>query len=168
MLFIFSLSLQCSPYSLVPIRLNNTSCMSKSTKYELRGALTDQWTGLYLCSTSLLTAQRYLPLELAEYRLSKITKQNCSMKLLWTLSSPCLFQDVVKELFSQFGKVHSVELRDHPGSSQESGPKLSPFFEPLPKQVTGLCCNSEQHCFPYTYIGVVRFFKLFPCFSVGF
>lgn len=52
-------SLQCCPYSLVLKALHSTSCTSKNTKYELRGALADLWTGLYLCSTSLRTAQRY-------------------------------------------------------------------------------------------------------------
>ncbi|XP_049925959.1 ribosomal RNA-processing protein 7 homolog A [Epinephelus moara] len=47
---------------------------------------------------------------------------------------PYCSQAVVKELFSQFGYVESVELRDHPGSSQESGPKLSRFFKPVEKQ----------------------------------
>lgn len=50
---------QCCPYSLVPTALHSTSCMWRSTKYEQRSALTDLWTELYLCSTSLHTAQRY-------------------------------------------------------------------------------------------------------------
>ncbi|KAG7216213.1 hypothetical protein INR49_029062 [Caranx melampygus] len=41
---------------------------------------------------------------------------------------------VVRELFSQFGSVQSVELRDYPGSSQESGPKLSKYFRPAEKK----------------------------------
>ncbi|XP_014882421.1 ribosomal RNA-processing protein 7 homolog A, partial [Poecilia latipinna] len=41
---------------------------------------------------------------------------------------------VIKDLFSQFGVVASVELRDVPGSSQESGPKLSKIFRPADKQ----------------------------------
>ncbi|XP_023148862.2 ribosomal RNA-processing protein 7 homolog A [Amphiprion ocellaris] len=47
---------------------------------------------------------------------------------------PYCSEEVVKELFSQFGNVESVELRDHPGSTQESGPKLSKFFRPSGKQ----------------------------------
>ncbi|CAN9505765.1 unnamed protein product [Ophioblennius macclurei] len=43
-------------------------------------------------------------------------------------------EDVVKELFSQFGSVQSVELLDHPGSVQESGPKLAKIFTPAVKQ----------------------------------
>nr|XP_061805482.1 ribosomal RNA-processing protein 7 homolog A [Nerophis lumbriciformis] len=43
-------------------------------------------------------------------------------------------EDVVKELFSRFGSVKSVELSDHPGSLLQSGPKLSRFFTPAPKQ----------------------------------
>ncbi|XP_070779797.1 ribosomal RNA-processing protein 7 homolog A [Enoplosus armatus] len=47
---------------------------------------------------------------------------------------PYCSQGVVKELFSRFGSVQSVELRDHPGSFQDSGPKLSKFFKPAEKQ----------------------------------
>lgn len=55
---------------------------------------------------------------------------------------PSVFQGVVKELFSQFGCVQSVELMDHPGSSQETGPKLSSFFKPVAKQVSTFNLNS--------------------------
>lgn len=51
------------------------------------------------------------------------------------LSAMFVFQAVLKDLFSRFGSVRSVELRDHPGSSEESGPKLSRFFRPAGKQV---------------------------------
>ncbi|XP_051904482.1 ribosomal RNA-processing protein 7 homolog A [Hippocampus zosterae] len=47
---------------------------------------------------------------------------------------PYCSEDVVKELFSQFGTVRSVELSDHPGSLLQSGPKLSRFFKPAEKQ----------------------------------
>ncbi|XP_068606378.1 ribosomal RNA-processing protein 7 homolog A [Brachionichthys hirsutus] len=47
---------------------------------------------------------------------------------------PYCSEAVVKELFSKFGCVQSVELREHPGSPQESGPKLSKFFKPVAKQ----------------------------------
>nr|XP_019961633.1 PREDICTED: ribosomal RNA-processing protein 7 homolog A [Paralichthys olivaceus] len=46
---------------------------------------------------------------------------------------PYCSEAVVRELFSQFGCVQSVELRDHPGSVQESAPKLSKFFRPAEK-----------------------------------
>ncbi|KAM9346516.1 ribosomal RNA-processing protein 7 homolog A [Symphorus nematophorus] len=56
-------------------------------------------------------------------------------RTLFVLNIPSYCSEgVVKELFSQFGCVQSVELRDHPGSSQESGPKLSKFFKPTDKQ----------------------------------
>lgn len=51
----------------------------------------------------------------------------------------CVIKDVVKELFSQFGTVKSVELSDHPGSLLQSGPKLSRFFKPAEKQVDLQC-----------------------------
>ncbi|XP_065808363.1 ribosomal RNA-processing protein 7 homolog A [Labrus bergylta] len=47
---------------------------------------------------------------------------------------PYCTQGVIRALFSQFGDVQSVELRDHPGSSNESGPKLSKIFKPVCKQ----------------------------------
>ncbi|XP_040918924.1 ribosomal RNA-processing protein 7 homolog A [Toxotes jaculatrix] len=47
---------------------------------------------------------------------------------------PYCSEAVVRDLFSQFGCVQSVELRDHPGSFQESGPKLSKFFKPAEKK----------------------------------
>ncbi|KAM9843888.1 ribosomal RNA-processing protein 7 homolog A [Aulostomus maculatus] len=46
---------------------------------------------------------------------------------------PYCSEGVVRELFSQFGIVQSVELRDHPGS-QQSGPRLSQFFKPAAKK----------------------------------
>ncbi|XP_077357589.1 ribosomal RNA-processing protein 7 homolog A [Festucalex cinctus] len=54
---------------------------------------------------------------------------------------PYCSEDVVKELFSQFGPVESVELSDHPGSSHQSEPKLSRFFKP-----------AEKRCFKVGYI----------------
>ncbi|XP_051244955.1 ribosomal RNA-processing protein 7 homolog A [Dicentrarchus labrax] len=47
---------------------------------------------------------------------------------------PYCSEDVVKDLFSQFGCVESVELRDHPGTFWESGPRLSKVFKPVAKQ----------------------------------
>ncbi|XP_029914938.1 ribosomal RNA-processing protein 7 homolog A [Myripristis murdjan] len=47
---------------------------------------------------------------------------------------PYCSEAVVKELFSQFGAVQSVELRDHPGAFQHSGPKLATFFKPAEKK----------------------------------
>ncbi|XP_074552956.1 ribosomal RNA-processing protein 7 homolog A [Halichoeres trimaculatus] len=47
---------------------------------------------------------------------------------------PYCSEGAIRELFSQFGNIQSVELRDHPGSSQESGPTLSKVFRPATKQ----------------------------------
>ncbi|XP_047427739.1 ribosomal RNA-processing protein 7 homolog A [Mugil cephalus] len=56
-------------------------------------------------------------------------------RTLFVLNIPPYCSEVdVKQLFSQFGDVQSVELRDHPGSSHESGPRLSKFFRPAEKQ----------------------------------
>nr|XP_054601369.1 uncharacterized protein LOC107373204 [Nothobranchius furzeri] len=43
-------------------------------------------------------------------------------------------EDVVRELFSRFGSVSLVELRDNPGSSEDSEPTLFSFFKPAEKQ----------------------------------
>lgn len=47
---------------------------------------------------------------------------------------PYCSEAVVEQLFSQFGKVISVELRDEPGSSQDLEPRLSRVFKPAEKQ----------------------------------
>ncbi|XP_076020650.1 ribosomal RNA-processing protein 7 homolog A [Genypterus blacodes] len=47
---------------------------------------------------------------------------------------PYCSEDVVRSLFSRFGAVQSAELRDHPGSFQQSGPQLSRYFQPAEKQ----------------------------------
>ncbi|CAJ1075793.1 ribosomal RNA-processing protein 7 homolog A [Xyrichtys novacula] len=47
---------------------------------------------------------------------------------------PYCSEAVIRDLFSQFGSVQSVELRDHPGSSHESELKLSKLFTPASKQ----------------------------------
>ncbi|XP_077414879.1 ribosomal RNA-processing protein 7 homolog A [Vanacampus margaritifer] len=47
---------------------------------------------------------------------------------------PYCSEDVIKELFSQFGSVQSVELSNHPGLSHQSGSTLSTFFKPAEKQ----------------------------------
>ncbi|KAM9393082.1 ribosomal RNA-processing protein 7 homolog A isoform 2-T2 [Pholidichthys leucotaenia] len=54
---------------------------------------------------------------------------------LWSTQTPQQsVTGAVKELFSQFGSVNSVELRDHPGSLQDSGPRLSRYFRSAGKQ----------------------------------
>lgn len=73
------------------------------------------------------------------------------IELIQTAFLLVVFQDVVKELFSQFGSVQSVELNDHPGLPRESGPKLSKYFKPATKQVGSLsvnsvCIHSFKHC----------------------
>uniref|UniRef100_A0AAQ4QYZ8 Ribosomal RNA processing 7 homolog A n=1 Tax=Gasterosteus aculeatus aculeatus TaxID=481459 RepID=A0AAQ4QYZ8_GASAC len=99
----------------------------KSTKSERRPP-TDRWTGRCFCSTCPRTARRYRAVCAAR----SVREESRPHRR----HPPCrfVFQVVIKELFSQFGSVQWVDLRDHPGSSPESGPKLSRFFKPAEKQ----------------------------------
>lgn len=87
---------------------------------------------------------------------------------------PFVFQGVVKDLFSQFGSVQLVELRDHPGSFQESGPKLSRFFKPAAKQVGSRSRLVLLHSTCYVHYISGCYFKswvtvcLFQGFKVGY
>lgn len=47
---------------------------------------------------------------------------------------PYCSEDVVKDLFNQFGAVQSVELRERPGASDPSESKLSRYFTPKQKE----------------------------------
>ena len=82
---------------------------------------------------------------------------------MWTVLL-FVFQAVVRELFSQFGCVQSVELRDHPGSVQESVPKLSKFFRPAEKTVGAVFLLSNIHT---TSASSVRVFDLSVCLSTS-
>ncbi|XP_046893992.1 ribosomal RNA-processing protein 7 homolog A [Hypomesus transpacificus] len=63
------------------------------------------------------------------------TSQRPLDKTLFAINiPPYCSEPIVKELFSQFGPVQSVELRDKPGSSEHTGPKMSKYFTPTQKQ----------------------------------
>ncbi|KAM8724374.1 ribosomal RNA-processing protein 7 homolog A [Acanthopagrus schlegelii] len=79
-------------------------------------------------------AQHQLYVKEHKVRAEKSSRRPLDRTLFVLNIPPYCPEGVVKELFSQFGSVQSVELRDHPGSFQESGPKLSRFFKPAAKQ----------------------------------
>ncbi|XP_044036689.1 ribosomal RNA-processing protein 7 homolog A [Siniperca chuatsi] len=92
------------------------------------------FTVLSLQFSSDSVAQHKLYVKEHKVRAEKSSHRPLDRTLFVLNIPPYCSQGVVKELFSQFGCVHSVELRDHPGSFQESGPKLSKFFKPVEKQ----------------------------------
>ncbi|XP_036392095.1 ribosomal RNA-processing protein 7 homolog A [Megalops cyprinoides] len=47
---------------------------------------------------------------------------------------PYCSEDVVRELFSQFGPIQSVELREKPGTTDPKESKLSKYFTPAQKE----------------------------------
>lgn len=87
---------------------------------------------LKFCPSSL--AQHKLYVKEHKVRDEKSSQRPLDRTLFVLNVPPYCSEVVVKRLFSQFGNVHSVELRDQPGSSQHSGPKLSSFFKPPDKQ----------------------------------
>uniref|UniRef100_G3NW42 Ribosomal RNA processing 7 homolog A n=2 Tax=Gasterosteus aculeatus aculeatus TaxID=481459 RepID=G3NW42_GASAC len=86
---------------------------------------------LKFTSDSVATHKLYVK----EHKVRAQTSHRPMDRTLFLLNVPPYCSEVViKELFSQFGSVQWVDLRDHPGSSPESGPKLSRFFKPAEKQ----------------------------------
>ncbi|XP_075940231.1 ribosomal RNA-processing protein 7 homolog A [Anarhichas minor] len=92
------------------------------------------FTELSLRFSSDSVSEHKLYLKEHKVRAEKSSHRPLDRTLFVLNMPPYCSEGVVKELFSQFGCVQSVELRDHPGSSKESGPKLSRFFKPADKQ----------------------------------
>ncbi|XP_056262551.1 ribosomal RNA-processing protein 7 homolog A [Pseudoliparis swirei] len=92
------------------------------------------YTELTLQFRSDSAAQHKLYLKEHKVRAEKSSHRPLDRTLFVLNVPPYCSEGVVKELFSQFGCVQSVELRDHPGFSQESGPALSRLFKPVKKQ----------------------------------
>ncbi|CDQ76482.1 ribosomal RNA-processing protein 7 homolog A [Oncorhynchus mykiss] len=67
-------------------------------------------------------------------RAEKTTQRPLDRTLFVLNIPPYCSEGVIKELFSQFGPVQSVELREKPGSFEHSGPKLAKYFTPAQKQ----------------------------------
>uniref|UniRef100_UPI0037E86565 ribosomal RNA-processing protein 7 homolog A n=1 Tax=Semicossyphus pulcher TaxID=241346 RepID=UPI0037E86565 len=92
------------------------------------------FTVLSLQFDSDSVAQHKLYLKEHKVRAEKSSGRPLDRTLFVLNIPPYCSEGVIRELFSQFGDVQFVELRDHPGSSQEAGPKLSKFFKPVSKQ----------------------------------
>ncbi|XP_056144297.1 ribosomal RNA-processing protein 7 homolog A [Lampris incognitus] len=92
------------------------------------------FTVLSLQFTSDSAAQHNLCVKEHRVREEKSSHRPLDRTLFVLNVPPYCSHGIVKELFSQFGIVQSVELRDHPGSSDRTGPKLTKFFKPAEKQ----------------------------------
>ncbi|XP_076607863.1 ribosomal RNA-processing protein 7 homolog A [Chaetodon auriga] len=92
------------------------------------------FTVLSLQFSSESVAQHKLYVKEHKVRAEKSSHRPLDRTLFVLNIPPYCSEGVVKELFSQFGSIQSVELRDQPGSSHEHGPKLSKFFKPVQKQ----------------------------------
>ncbi|XP_070704465.1 ribosomal RNA-processing protein 7 homolog A [Pempheris klunzingeri] len=92
------------------------------------------FTVLPLQFSSDSVAQHKLYVKEHKVRAEKSSHRPLDRTLFVLNIPPYCSQDVVKDLFSQFGSVQSVEIRDHPGSSQDSGPMLSKLFKPAEKR----------------------------------
>uniref|UniRef100_A0A3P8VD88 Ribosomal RNA processing 7 homolog A n=1 Tax=Cynoglossus semilaevis TaxID=244447 RepID=A0A3P8VD88_CYNSE len=98
---------------------------AKANAYIIPGG----FTVLSLRFDSDSVAQHNLYVKEHKVRAEKSSHRPLDRTLFVLNIPPYCSEAVVKELFSQFGCVQSVELKDHPGSSEESGPKLSKFFK---------------------------------------
>ncbi|CAG5897461.1 unnamed protein product [Menidia menidia] len=89
---------------------------------------------LSLKFTSDSVAQHFLYVKEHRVRAEKSSRRPLDRTLFVLNIPPYCSEGVVKDLFSQFGSVDSVELRDHPGSFQDDGPRLSRLFRPAEKK----------------------------------
>ncbi|TNM97510.1 ribosomal RNA-processing protein 7 homolog A [Takifugu rubripes] len=103
---------------------------ARNQSYSLPGG----FTVLTLQFNSDSAAQHNLYVKEHKVRAEKSSHRPMDRTLFVLNIPPYCSEGIVKELFSQFGSVVSVELMDHPSSLQESGPKLSKFFKPVEKQ----------------------------------
>ncbi|KAM9746355.1 ribosomal RNA-processing protein 7 homolog A [Menidia menidia] len=92
------------------------------------------FTVLSLKFTSDSVAQHFLYVKEHRVRAEKSSRRPLDRTLFVLNIPPYCSEGVVKDLFSQFGSVDSVELRDHPGSFQDDGPRVSKLFRPAEKK----------------------------------
>ncbi|KAM4634486.1 ribosomal RNA-processing protein 7 homolog A [Polymixia lowei] len=79
-------------------------------------------------------AQHKLCVKEHRVRVEETTHRPLDRTLFVLNIPPYCSEATVKELFSQFGTIRSVELGDQPGSFKQSGPQLAKIFKPAEKQ----------------------------------
>ncbi|KAI5087574.1 ribosomal RNA-processing protein 7-like A [Silurus meridionalis] len=92
------------------------------------------FTVLSLKFHSSSTAQHQLCVKEHRVRAETNTHRPPDRTLFILNVPPYCSQSVVKDLFSQFGRVQSVELSEKPGAAEDKQPNLSPYFTPVHKQ----------------------------------
>ncbi|XP_024289088.1 ribosomal RNA-processing protein 7 homolog A isoform X2 [Oncorhynchus tshawytscha] len=92
------------------------------------------FTVLSLQFSTDIVAQHKICVKEHRVRAEKTTQRPLDRTLFVLNIPPYCSEGVIKELFSQFGPVQSVELREKPGSFEHSGPKLAKYFTPAQKQ----------------------------------
>ncbi|KAM9434258.1 ribosomal RNA-processing protein 7 homolog A [Clarias gariepinus] len=92
------------------------------------------FTVLSLKFSSSSSAQHQLCVKEHRVRAESSTERPTDRTLFVLNVPPYCSQSVVKDLFSQFGPVHHVELTEKPGAAQEQQLNLSRYFTPLQKQ----------------------------------
>ncbi|KAM6956962.1 ribosomal RNA-processing protein 7 homolog A [Aplochiton taeniatus] len=92
------------------------------------------FTVLSLQFSAESVAQHKLCVKEHRIRSEKTTKRPLDKTLFVLNIPPYCSESVVKELFSKFGPVHSVELREKPGAFEHAEIKLAKAFTPAQKQ----------------------------------
>uniref|UniRef100_A0AAY5K1I5 RRM domain-containing protein n=1 Tax=Esox lucius TaxID=8010 RepID=A0AAY5K1I5_ESOLU len=80
------------------------------------------------------TAQHNIFVKEHRVRAEKTTHRPLDRTLFVLNIPPYCSESVIRELFSQFGPVQSVELREKPGSSENATSKLAKYFTTAQKQ----------------------------------
>ncbi|XP_053494440.1 ribosomal RNA-processing protein 7 homolog A [Ictalurus furcatus] len=94
---------------------------------------------LKFCSSS--TVQHQLCVKEHRVRAETNTHRPLDRTLFILNVPPYCSQSVVKDLFSQFGPVQDVELREKPAVAEDKQPELSPYFTP-----------AQKKCFKVAYV----------------
>ncbi|KAL4658024.1 Gastric cancer antigen Zg14-like [Arapaima gigas] len=92
------------------------------------------FTVLSLKYKSDSVSQHSLYIKEHRVRAEKTTYRPLDRTLFVLNIPPYCSEEIVKDLFSSFGNVQSVELRDKPGTPESSEPKLSKYFRPSLKK----------------------------------
>uniref|UniRef100_A0A8C9RSV3 Ribosomal RNA processing 7 homolog A n=1 Tax=Scleropages formosus TaxID=113540 RepID=A0A8C9RSV3_SCLFO len=88
------------------------------------------FTVLPLKYSSDSVSQHSLYVKEHRVRAEKTTSRPLDRTLFVLNIPPYCSEEIIKDLFSTFGKVQSVELREKPGTTESSDLKLSKYFRP--------------------------------------